>query len=172
MAAGIDSIAQDPRALADAGLVVDAGGRVHRAVGHHAQHRAAAVEAEVHGHPPVGTGVGERAVHGLPVGDGDIARVGAALGLALWAVHHLGERNIFIALALLIASFFIHFSVAILAIFSIFIFYFCLKHFSFLLKIKNWKFSSWTFLPLGSLSPSLVLFIDLYNIKIICIYLF
>lgn len=49
-------------------------------------------------------------------------RVGAALGLALWAVHHLGERNIFIALALLIASFFIHFSVAILAIFSIFIY--------------------------------------------------
>lgn len=49
-------------------------------------------------------------------------RVGAALGLALWAVHHLGEKNFFISLALFIASFFLHYSVAILAVFSIFIY--------------------------------------------------
>ncbi len=49
-------------------------------------------------------------------------RVGAALGLALWAIHHLAERNIFVALALFIISFFMHFSVAILAVFSIFIY--------------------------------------------------
>jgi hypothetical protein len=49
-------------------------------------------------------------------------RVGAALGLALWAVHHLGERNIRIASLLWLASFFLHFSVAILAALSFFIY--------------------------------------------------
>lgn len=49
-------------------------------------------------------------------------RVGAALGLALWAVHHLGERNILVASLLWLVSFFLHFSVAILAALSFFIF--------------------------------------------------
>lgn len=49
-------------------------------------------------------------------------RVGSALGLALWAVHFLGERKLIIAALLLSASFLLHFSVAIVAIFSIFIY--------------------------------------------------
>jgi len=49
-------------------------------------------------------------------------RVGAACGLALWAVHHLGERNVLIASLLWLASFFLHFSVAILAVLSFLIY--------------------------------------------------
>lgn len=49
-------------------------------------------------------------------------RVGAALGLALWAVHHLGERNILIATLLWLSSFMLHYSVIPLAILSFLIF--------------------------------------------------
>jgi hypothetical protein len=49
-------------------------------------------------------------------------RVGAALGLTLWAIHNLGKRNIFIALFLLMSAFFLHFSLAVLAFFSIIVF--------------------------------------------------
>jgi EpsG family len=49
-------------------------------------------------------------------------RVGAALGLALWAVYYFGERNIRIASLLMLASFLLHFSVAILAVFTFFIY--------------------------------------------------
>lgn len=49
-------------------------------------------------------------------------RVGAALGLALWAVHHLGERKLWLASLLWFAAFLLHYSAGVLALLSFFIY--------------------------------------------------
>lgn len=49
-------------------------------------------------------------------------RVGAALGLGLWAVHYLGERRHALAAVLWFAAFLLHYSAAVLAVLSFFIY--------------------------------------------------
>ncbi len=70
--AGIDTIADEPRTLADSRCVIDGAGIMHPTC-LHAEHGTPLMEAEIHRRPPVLVGIGEGPVHGLPVGDNGIA---------------------------------------------------------------------------------------------------
>lgn len=83
-------------------------------------------------------------------------RVGAALGLALWSVHYFGERKIWIASLLMLTSFFLHFSIAILAVFTFLIY-----------AVDNGKIRGMSLVRLGYalLLVSFVLFVGFFLLE-------